>query len=400
MHLANAATFPDRVLQEIPPKGRPISQCQHCRAQRRAKHAHVKCDCGEKTAKCPHLKPTVEGHQSTCCCHHGAPCTCCHKKAAHRAEAALESDACKEADTKPAKPVRRRRSRTNTQILDATLTFDEHGHHKPTYKHNKASQKSGPYQLDRSHSAQSSISSRSDMFEGLTFSDAFLDSRFAGVSQIQDQRLTKSEAASPLPDGLPTGTLAGMPAALAPIHTNIPDLWSQPWGSASTQPDSLFSSAEDQNSAVSAGISPSGDFHHYSWNLFGPRASFDSSYNFPDSVPALTSGEVSENEADDSFISPSVETNPFATLSRTNTGSSIFSLNHTADFSTGDMGDMGDSAKYLESPLTRTMDQSDSLYASAAPPLPGTFDEAFAQWLGTTLESQANVPQAMWDQQF
>lgn len=52
----------DRPLQHINKKGRPVSQCQHCRAMRKSRSSHVKCDCGEKTSKCAHLQPTVEGH--------------------------------------------------------------------------------------------------------------------------------------------------------------------------------------------------------------------------------------------------------------------------------------------------------------------------------------------------
>lgn len=52
----------DRPLQHINKKGRPVSQCQHCRAMRKSRSSHVKCDCGEKPSKCAHLQPTVEGH--------------------------------------------------------------------------------------------------------------------------------------------------------------------------------------------------------------------------------------------------------------------------------------------------------------------------------------------------
>lgn len=55
--------FTDRPLQHINKKGRPVSQCQHCRAMRKSRSAHSKCDCGEKTHKCAHLKATVEGHK-------------------------------------------------------------------------------------------------------------------------------------------------------------------------------------------------------------------------------------------------------------------------------------------------------------------------------------------------
>jgi len=40
-----------------------VSQCQHCRSMRKSRASHVKCDCGEKTHKCMHLKTTVEGHK-------------------------------------------------------------------------------------------------------------------------------------------------------------------------------------------------------------------------------------------------------------------------------------------------------------------------------------------------
>lgn len=53
----------DRPLQHINKKGRPVSQCQHCRSMRKSRASHVKCDCGEKSHKCIHLKTTVEGHK-------------------------------------------------------------------------------------------------------------------------------------------------------------------------------------------------------------------------------------------------------------------------------------------------------------------------------------------------
>lgn len=59
---ANSSTT-DRPLQHINKKGRPVSQCQHCRAMRKSRSSHIKCDCGEKTHKCVHLRPAVEGHK-------------------------------------------------------------------------------------------------------------------------------------------------------------------------------------------------------------------------------------------------------------------------------------------------------------------------------------------------
>lgn len=51
----------DRTLQHIAKKGRPVSQCTHCRTLRKSRAAHVKCDCGEKAhnkATCTHGKET------------------------------------------------------------------------------------------------------------------------------------------------------------------------------------------------------------------------------------------------------------------------------------------------------------------------------------------------------
>lgn len=63
VELANTDLVPDRPLQHINKKGRPVSQCQHCRAMRKSRSSHAKCDCGEKTHKCAHLQPSMDGHK-------------------------------------------------------------------------------------------------------------------------------------------------------------------------------------------------------------------------------------------------------------------------------------------------------------------------------------------------
>jgi hypothetical protein len=62
-HRVSNCQHSDRPLQHINKKGRPVSQCQHCRSMRKSRSAHTKCDCGEKMFKCAHLKTTVEGHK-------------------------------------------------------------------------------------------------------------------------------------------------------------------------------------------------------------------------------------------------------------------------------------------------------------------------------------------------
>jgi hypothetical protein len=66
-HRVSNCQHHDRPLQHINKKGRPVSQCQHCRAMRKSRSAHTKCDCGEKTHKCVHLRPVIEGHKGEHC---------------------------------------------------------------------------------------------------------------------------------------------------------------------------------------------------------------------------------------------------------------------------------------------------------------------------------------------
>ncbi|KAK7220829.1 hypothetical protein V2G26_008832 [Clonostachys chloroleuca] len=187
-HRVSNCQHSDRPLQHINKKGRPVSQCSHCRAMRKSRASHVKCDCGEKTSKCAHLQPTVEGHTETCCCNHGGRCSCAQKKDMPATldtvpETDSEGEAHK-ASMSRAKPVPRRR-RANTIHSSDMMMFDQNGHHKPTAKH-RASQKVGPYSLNRVNSANST----SSLGAG---SDSIADARRAGGSQ----RRVKSEAASP-----------------------------------------------------------------------------------------------------------------------------------------------------------------------------------------------------------
>ncbi|OCH87171.1 hypothetical protein OBBRIDRAFT_782092 [Obba rivulosa] len=47
-HRSSACKHTDRPLFEIKPKGRPVTQCEHCRELRKTKQVHVKCMCGGK----------------------------------------------------------------------------------------------------------------------------------------------------------------------------------------------------------------------------------------------------------------------------------------------------------------------------------------------------------------
>ncbi|KAK4126862.1 hypothetical protein N657DRAFT_178442 [Parathielavia appendiculata] len=204
-HRVSNCQHHDRPLQHINKKGRPVSQCQHCRSMRKSRSAHVKCDCGEKTHKCVHLRPTIEGHKDSCCCNHGGRCTCSHKR-----EPTLDTvpesdseDGAAACHSKSSKSNSRSRRRANTTSSDAVLMFDANGHHKPTYKHAKASQKCGPYQLNRVHSMTSASSMRNRSMDDLVGAGTSGDSGSTTGSRgsggaARSQRRVKSEAASPL----------------------------------------------------------------------------------------------------------------------------------------------------------------------------------------------------------
>ncbi|KAI1374472.1 hypothetical protein F4677DRAFT_170354 [Hypoxylon crocopeplum] len=203
-HRVSNCQHADRPLQHINKKGRPVSQCQHCRAMRKSRSSHIKCDCGEKTHKCAHLKQTVEGHKDSCCCNHGGRCTCSHKKEPSL-DTVPESDSDAEAphhqQTKPKAVARRRR--TNTAHSEPILSFDENGHHKPPQRHAKAaSQKSGPYTIGGSSSRGSANMHRTASASSLgTKSSSSIDrsSRTTGSSSPdrRHSRMTKSAQASP-----------------------------------------------------------------------------------------------------------------------------------------------------------------------------------------------------------
>ncbi|KAK7744234.1 transcriptional activator haa1 [Cytospora paraplurivora] len=307
---------------------------------RRSKSAHVKCDCGEKTSKCIHLQATVEGHRESCCCNHGGRCTCSLKKDLTQLDTVPESDSDNEtsasssSNAKVSRTARNRRSRASTQNSDGMLTFDENGHHKPTYKHTKASQKSGPYQLTRGHSTQSTGSASNISMEDL--GNGSSASSTASAPQAQGQRATRSESASPLMTG----------SSSLPMSTNhLPrlDLSSvSAWGSAPFISDSfdLFGgSLEDHDQPIfSAGLNqPSVDWSHYGLDFankdlgsFAP-SSYSQAPSFAgfDQPPTLTSGEVSEVE---DFIPPTGDDfDPIGTFSRTNTSSTGFSLDPSQD---------------------------------------------------------------------
>lgn len=157
-HRVSGCNHTDRPLQFVLKKGRPVTQCQHCRVERKKRSAHVKCDCGEKQhskEKCIHLRnaeatqgeliavpESEETANKTCCCSHGEQCVCFAAKSGD--EQGLESHP-SHARTKP---------RLTTTQSEGHLTVFANGHHKPTHRNTAATHEANmPYRVHKSHPA-------------------------------------------------------------------------------------------------------------------------------------------------------------------------------------------------------------------------------------------------------
>lgn len=196
--VANTLAPPsDRELTFVPKKGRPVTQCPHCRSERKKRSAHVKCECGEKPhpkEKCIHLReaeakaaaaagttctstsnttPESDEHhhpsphelcavpeetsadEHHCCCPHGGKCTC--------ATLGKESPDSR-GETPPTISHPRPKHHLKSHQSEGHLTVFANGHHKPVHRNNNAAHESGaPYKLPRSHTTHghSNIARRS-----------------------------------------------------------------------------------------------------------------------------------------------------------------------------------------------------------------------------------------------
>ena len=214
----------DRPLTHINKKGRPVSQCPHCRGLRRSRTSHVKCDCGDK----PHIKENCRDSEKVepsaidfdrtrtdslssepgaanvrvCCCGHGSRCVCASKK-----DSLL--DPVPEQDFNEISPnpsFSYRKPRLLTAHSEKTLTVFTKGHHKPVHKLNDAAHKRGiPYPIPIPHSVPGNshhskdIARRSaDSLPTLrTIEQAPLQFQESISSAQQDVRLVRSEHGSP-----------------------------------------------------------------------------------------------------------------------------------------------------------------------------------------------------------
>ncbi|KAJ5727314.1 hypothetical protein N7493_005134 [Penicillium malachiteum] len=152
-HRVSSCHHSDRPLTHINKKGRPVSQCTHCRGLRKSRTTHVRCECGDKKKKtdseCHGDKRDLKDSLHRCGCSHGQRCTCALKKESHLdtvPETGLPVSQPSVPAEHPRKPLL-----TSTKS-ESTLTIFRDGHHKPAHKHNDMAHKCGlPYTIPRSH---------------------------------------------------------------------------------------------------------------------------------------------------------------------------------------------------------------------------------------------------------
>ena len=335
-------------------KGRPVSQCNHCRTLRKSRSAHVRCDCGEKShtkGSCTH-ESDIQGELHTswapqqqlltvnaadsCCCSHGGRCSCALKK--DYLDPVLESDS-DEASSSSVQGNDISRPRALTTQSEGGLTVFANGHHKPVHKHNNKAHTCGlPYVVPKAHSihgpSPSCLANRSvDNLPHTSTIDALhSDSHIKDsiVSAQQEQRMVKSEHGSPLLSTisnldqlngqLPPLDLSNLPENFdfmqnADSYSNLPDL-DQPLFSAGLSSDSIDWSHYD-------GL----EFNNDNFASYSQAPSFTgfdfSGVDQPPLTTTSTSGEISE-----------VEDMGNATPSRPG----LLNVQYGSDFDTSDFG--------------------------------------------------------------
>lgn len=323
------------------------------------------------------------------------------------------------------------RRRANTTNSDASLSFDANGHHKPTYKHAKASQKCGPYNLNRGHSMTSMgrVKNRSmdDLFGAGTVGEAAptAGSDSSSDAVAQRQRRVKSEATSPLLES--SSSFAQLNGQLPPL--DLSGIKYPPYIPNSAD---FFGALSDYEQPMfSAGLSAgSVDWSNYEGlELAGKTADFaPSNYSQPQSyggfdftgseIPTMTtttstSGEVSE--AEDFLSNPLDEYDTFqssASIGGYGFGQQAVDLlsNSNTDITSLDVDDFSymkkDAGKFVPTPATTAGDDP-TLLTTSAPAFSGipSLDDDTGLWMNdfgmpTLTESPTeNSMPSFWDGQ-
>ena len=248
--------------------------------------------------------------QYSCCCTHGARCTCALKKDYLDPVPEMEPP-----DGLPTSGSSVRKPGLMTARSENSLLVFSNGHHKPAHKHNDMAHKCGaPYKIPRSHTihGQSDIAQRSVDSLPLTASADATPSQFHDsiISAQRDVRLIKSEHGSPRPKS--SSNVERLNSSLPPLDLSMPafdNLTGQQNvrvnGAAGF--DGYYSPLDFEQMTFSAGLSmPPVDWSAFDLPL---DTAFSASYSQPPSYasldqsnigqPGLTtssSGEISEVE--------------------------------------------------------------------------------------------------------
>ena len=324
--------FIDRPLTHINKKGRPVSQCPHCRGLRKARASHVKCDCGEK----PHTKEECidaeiqhELNENTfeftadpsapelhiCCCSHGSRCTCAIKKEHLDPVPEVEVQ-----ETAPPSTMAARKPRLTTTQSDTSLTVFTNGHHKPVHKYNDAAHKCGaPYKIPIPHSIHGNADVARRSVDHLpltkTLEQAPSQLQESISSAQQEVRLVRSEHGSPEHKAAPT--FDGFHGHLPPLALERPHPYIDPIPSPPIEDYNSYQSprgfetyytAQEDQPALSAGFNmPTVDWSALdlpldsgnlstSYSQPPSYASFDHSNAGQPGLTTASSDEVSEIE--------------------------------------------------------------------------------------------------------
>ncbi|KAL7266785.1 hypothetical protein RUND412_010651 [Rhizina undulata] len=181
-HRVSGCNHSDRKLLPIAKKGRPVSQCTHCRHMRKSRSAHVKCDCGERlalqaknggkalqavqpagvaachavvaapagTEESGDLKAPISSLSPSCTCSVSGCCSCSSIKKEQHTHSLLDSVpelAAPATCTTTATAAETRKSRLQMTKSETSLTTFANGHHRPTHKHHNSVHGSAPYTI-------------------------------------------------------------------------------------------------------------------------------------------------------------------------------------------------------------------------------------------------------------
>lgn len=347
-HRVSNCQHSDRPLQHINKKGRPVSQCQHCRTLRKSRSAHVRCDCSlekiqskETLTAAAIVAASSNGdsfeantHAKNCSCNHGAGCKCALKK--EPLEPVPESDS----DEPPV--MVKRRARAHTTSFENGITILTNGHRKQSQKHNNTAQKYGsPYPMSRTQSLRvPSPTSISKTLEKTAYMTTVKPRHEdSPIKEVIEQRLVKSEHASPVLSS--ASSLDLLNGQLPSLSMFVPGDVNWPQGL-----NSISSATETEQPMFSAGIGPSSiDWSHYDRLTFNSESFVSSNFSQPTSYSGFEFGSLEQPTLTTAPTSGEIsEVDDFAPLNDKTSGiPSIFPhTKYTSDQDTPDFIDVED----------------------------------------------------------